>query len=791
MIMNKHKELSKEELEVAFHSLPKFSTTMEIAPYKSIIGQNRAEKSIDLGLQIPKKGYNIFVTGHSGTGKTGYLIKKIEEYAKDLTPSKDWCYVYNFKSPIKPIALDFEPNTAKDFKESLSELIDDLIKEVPTIFNDKEFEKQKNSIISKYEKLIIKESDKLDEDAKNMNFIIKQNPAEGFVFIPLNDGKEMDSEAYNLLGEVAKDQITESANELRLMSLEVIKETKTYEKQMELELQELDDKIANTIISDRISILKNKFGSSDKINDYLDEFKADIVKYIEFFVTINEDSENKNPELDKAFLSRYDINIIVNNSECKGAPVIFEDSPEHNNLFGKIEYENRGGNVVTDFTMIRPGTLHTANDGFIIMNAYQLLTNAHSWQVLKRCIKSEYITIENSRENLELFPTNTLKPENIPFKAKIILIGDEYTYSLLSSGDPDFNKLFKIKAEFDSVIENNSVNTNNLIGFVSDYILKNELLHMTQDGVKELLRYSIRLSENLKYFASSMSKLAEVMDLANIFATNSTSKYITAEHIESAINEIDEMHGLIKKKILDMYINKKYIVDFKGAKVGQINGLSVLDYGDCVVGQQHRITVATYAGKEGIIDIERETDMSGSIHSKGIMILAGFIGHLLGQDTSLSFNASIVFEQLYSGIEGDSASAAELIALISSLSDMPIKQSYAITGSVNQRGEIQPIGGAIHKIEGYFNICSIFGLDGTHGVIIPETNVDELVLNKAVLEAVEKGLFHIYPVKSIEECIDILCEDEFKKDLTLPLMSVLKHKIFEKLNKFNNVLNKH
>lgn len=789
--MAQYKELNKKDLELSFNSLPKFATTMEISPHRSMIGQNRAEKSIELGLQIPKKGYNIFITGHSGTGKTGYLIKKIEDYAKTITPSMDWCYVYNFKDPLKPIAISLETDYALDFKDSLSELIEELLKEVPQIFDDKSYEKKKNNIINKYEKLILKGTEKLDEDAKNMNFIIKENPTDGFVFIPLGEeGKEMDSEAYSQLTEEDKDLINESANELRLLSLEVIKDTRSNEKQMENEIKELDDKIATSIVSDKISILKNKFGSSDKIVEYLEELKKDIIKYIEYFVIINDDVENKTLELDKAFINRYEVNVIVSNSKSKGAPVIFEDSPEHNNLFGKIEYENKGGNISTDFTMIRPGSLHTANNGFIIINAYNLLSNPLSWQSLKRCIKSEFITIENSKENMEIFPIITLKPDNIPFNAKIILIGDEYTYSLLSSGDPDFNKLFKIKAEFDSVIDNTKENTLSLVGFMSDYILKNNMLHLNHEGVISLLTYSSRLAENTNYFDSSMSKLTEILDLANIFALKDESKFMEARHISNAISEFDDMHSLNKKKILEMYKSKKYIVNLSGSKSGQINGLSVLDYGDCIIGQQHRITVATYAGKDGIIDIERETDMSGSIHTKGIMILSGFIGELLGQDISLSFNASIVFEQLYSGIEGDSASAAELIALISSLADMPLKQSYAITGSVNQRGEIQPIGGVIHKIEGYFNICSVFGLDGSHGVIIPETNVDELILNKSVVDAVEKGLFHIFTVKTIEDCLELLCDEDFNTSLNLPLINVIKHRIMEKLIKFNTILNK-
>lgn len=789
--MGSYKELSSSQIELSFKTLPEFSTTMEILPYNMLIGQEQAEKSIDLGLAMTKKGYNIFITGHSGTGKTGYLVKKIEDYSSNLPLSPDWCYVYNFKDPLKPTAICLDSGCALEFKENLNEFIESLLKEVPLTFEDKGYETQKNDIISKYEKMILKDNEKLDTNAKEMNFIIKQTDEEGYMFIPVDEhGNEMDSKAYNKLDEQNKELLNESANHLRMLSMEVMKETRSLEKQMDADIQELDDKMANELLSDKISLLKNKFGTSQKVINYLDELKADIIKYIEFFAIYNDESENKNTELNKAFLTRYDINIIIDNKALSGAPVVFEDSPEYSNLFGKIEYENKAGNISTDFMMIRPGSLHIANNGFIIINAYQLLSNPYSWHSLKRCIKSEFITIENSKDSMELYPIVTLKPESIPLKAKLILIGDEYTYSMMSDGDPEFNKLFKIKAEFDDIFEINCDNTTKLVGFISDYTIKNHMKHLSRNGVKELLRYSSRIAENTSQYSSSLGKLSEAMDIANLLASVNNDRLISDKHIYQAIEEINHMHGLIKKKILDMYKNKKYITDLSGSKVGQINGLSVLDYGDCFVGQQHKITVTTYAGKDGIIDIEREAQLSGSLHSKGIMILSGYIGQLLGQDTSLSFNASIVFEQLYSGIEGDSASAAELIALLSSLSGIPIKQELAITGSVNQFGEIQPIGGVIHKIEGYFDICKLLGFSGTQGVIIPETNADELILKMELLEAVDSGLFHIYTVKTVEDCIELLFDQNYVTNDTPSIFEQTKTLIIDKLNYFSCILNK-
>jgi len=361
-------------------------------------------------------------------------------------------------------------------------------------------------------------------------------------------------------------------------------------------------------------------------------------------------------------------------------------------------------------------------------------------------------------------------------------------YSLLLERDMDFEKLFKIKAEFDSEIEASSDNIDSLIGFLSHYVRKNNLPHISREGISKLLKYSSKLVEKRNKFSASMSKVLKIVDLAAYFAKVDKASLIEGKHVDKALEENEAMHGLVRQKVLDMYNDKKYVVDLKGNSVGQINGLSVDHYGDCTIGQQHKITVSTYAGREGIINIEREAEMSGSIHDKGIMILSGFLGQLVGQQIPISFNASIVFEQLYSGIEGDSASAAELIALLSSLSDVPLKQSLAITGSVNQRGDIQPIGGVNHKVEGFFDICSIFGLDGSHGVIIPSANLDELILKDKVIEAVEKGLFHIYAVNSIKECLEILCVNSSEKDAQEDILDNIKQKIISKLKSYNDVL---
>lgn len=803
--MSNHLELKASELNLNFDLLPQFQTTEEITPYKNIIGQNRAVKSIDIGLLMDKKEYNIYISGPSGTGKTSYIINKIEEHGKNLPDPLDWCYVYNFKDDHKPLAIPFPTGAAPRFKESIRIFINELYKKVPTLFDSKNYESAKRKIVEKYEKVVLNLSKEIYDKASEKNFTVDHDENGNFVFIPLNEGKKIDIDTYNKLSIEEKTAINENSNELKILSSDILKKMTAINKLMLVELKTLDYKLSRSIIYEQIENLKNNYCENKKVIYYLDMLESDIIQNINAFLgeTVEEDPDNEDDKsssnndkdtkllkFPKHFFRRYDVKILITNKIGNGAPVIYEDSAVYSSLFGKIEYESIEGNTITDFTMIRPGNLHFANGGFLVVNAEQLLSNPNSWKSLKKFLKSEIIFIQNLKNNIELFPIVTLSPESIPLKLKIILVGTNYTYSLLSQYDYDFNKLFKIKSEFDSKIENEKISTENILGFINNYITENKFIHITRDGIKELLKYSCRLAENRNYFTAYMNKLLEVIDIANTLAKKENSLLIDKNHIMNSIEALHFMHDLTKKKVLQMYKDGKYIVDLRGSKVAQINGLSVMNFGDSTVGQQHRITVTTFTGKQGITNIERDANMSGNIHSKGIMILSGFIGEFIGQNTALSFNAKIVFEQLYSSIEGDSASAAELLALISSLSDVPIKQSLAITGSINQKGEIQPIGGVNDKIEGYFDICNIFNLDGTHGVVIPNTNTDDLVLNHNVIDAVKKELFHIYSVENIEDCINILFDFEGINTSNLSAMDFVKQRILNKLGRYRSLLKK-
>lgn len=794
--MSSYKKLSYTDLFLNFY-MPEFNTTSNLEPFKGIIGQETAEKFIDLGLKLNKKEYNIFISGHSSTGKTSYIINKVASYAKTLKTPDDWCYVYNFKDDNNPISLSLPAGHSQIFKDDINDLIKFLTREMPLSLDSENYTKEHSNIISYYEEKIINLNDSLNSKALEKNLLIQEDSSEGLIFIPTIDGEEISSEEYNKLSNEKKEEINKNASELRLLSMDILKQSKSLEKEMEDSILKLDNSVTENLLTPKIDYLLEKYSFSKSITTYIDDLKKDIINNIEYFLMDKESLSSKDDKenisnksledfIENTLLKRYEVNIIVSRRENSGAPVVFEDSSDYYSLFGKIEYENRMGNLITDFTHIKAGNLHKANGGFLIINANDLMNNGDIYENLKRSLKNKKITVENIKAGIEITPIISLKTQSIPLNVKVILIGSDYVYSVLLNHDPDFQKLFKIKAEFDSDILLNNKNIEQVVGYITNYINNKNFLPIEKNALEEIIKYGCRLSESKLYFSSSIGKLLDIVDISNHFAENESCNFINKSHVIKALQEQNEMHSLVKYKFLDMYRNKQFLLDIKGSKIGQINGLSVSNFGDIEIGMAHRITVATYAGRKGIVNIERETKMSGNIHNKSVMILSGFIGQLLGQESYLSFNASIVFEQLYSGIEGDSASCAELLALLSSLSGIPIKQNLAITGSINQRGEVQPIGGVNEKIEGFFNICKVLGLKGDEGVIIPKTNENDLVLNYEVMNAIKEKKFHIYSTETIEDCMNLMYDIEIPNNKTL--IEYIKEQSLVKLTTFNSIL---
>jgi len=754
----------KDHYKVPLESLKKvcdekifdFKTTEEVLPQEGIIGQERAVKAVEFGLKVKRYGYNIFMMGITGTGKFSYAQNYVKEVAKDESVPEDWCYVYNFENPYEPKALNFPSGKGKDFCEDMEELVEDLKVEIPRAFEGEEYEKEKAEILKEFQQQRNELMEELSKIAQEKGFALKRTPT-GFVTIPIVDGKQLSQEEFDQLEEDVKEDLEEKMNEVQLKSMEVTRKILNAEKEVKDKLKQLEKKIGLFAVGHLIDDLKEKYKDYSKVKDYLEEVKEDVLENLDDFKA-EEGEQSTFPWMKKpkAAEERYQVNLLVDRSESSGAPVVIETNPTYYNLVGKVEYESQFGMVSTDYTMIKPGAIHRANGGYLILQAMDLLTNFRSWDALKRVLKNKELQIENLQEQMGLVAMSTLRPEPIPVNVKVIIIGNPFIYRLLYHYEEDFRKLFKIKADFDVEMKRNEDNINLMAGFVSNQCQMEGLRSFESSAVARLVEHSSRLAGHQGKLTTKFNDIIEIIHEADGWAALDNSEHVEARHIKKAIEEKVYRSNKIEMKIQEMFQEGKYLLDVEGEKVGQVNGLSVIDQGDYTFGKPNRITAAVYLGKRGIMNIEREAKLSGKIHNKGVLILGGYLAGKYAQEIPLTLSATLTFEQLYEGVEGDSASSTELYALLSSLSKLPLRQDIAATGSVNQKGEIQPVGGLNEKIEGFYAVCKAKGLTGQQGVIIPYQNMNNLMLSDEVVEAVEKGEFNLYQVRTIDEGIEIL-----------------------------------
>ncbi|KPU44050.1 Lon protease [Oxobacter pfennigii] len=730
-----------------------FRTTEDLRSFTGLIGQERAELSMKFGISIKEKGYNIYISGDNGTRRTEYAMETLKQAAKENDTPDDWCYVYNFESEYEPIALNFPKGLGKVFKHDMSFIVAKIAETMPEAFSGEEYDKQKNELLEGYQKTKGILVDELNSIAQSYGLQVKV-AASGFAFVPVKEGKAMSELEYDNLLNEEKERITENISLMRLKAIEILRRLKTAEKEVNDKIEGLDIEMASYVVENAMTGIKSKYRAYGKVLKYFDSVKEDILKHIE---VLTEDTTKESKESGKTdLLARYKVNLLIDNSETKGAPVIFESLPTYNNLFGNIEYESKHGSLVTDYLMIRAGSLLKSNGGYLIIKVSDILKNYKAWDGLKRVLNSNEIQIDGIRSQMDLLTINGLKPEAIPVDIKVILIGNESVYHLLYEYEEEFNDLFKIKVEFDVSMEKNERNIYKLASYLAGYCRKKNLHHIESKGFAVIIEQSLRAAENCNRISSCMEDILNIVEESNIWADISGSKYITRENVKKAIEEKKKRKGLIEDRMLRSYENKKIIIDVSGEAIGQINGLAVIESGGCRLGKPYRITASTYMGKSGIVNIEREVHMSGNIHNKSIMIIAGYLGEKYAKNIPLSLTAHICFEQLYGFIDGDSASIAELYAILSSLTNMPFKQYIAVTGSLNQMGEAQPVGGINEKIEGFHKICSMKGFNKMQGVIIPHQNVDDLILEDNVIADIKKGLFHIYAIKNVDEGIEIL-----------------------------------
>ena len=789
--MKEKNELSYRDLKmVCNQNMFDFETTEELEHINDGIGQERGIKALQFGINVDVKGYNIYIEGPSGVGKTMYAKNYLDSISGKKKVPCDWCYIYNFQNPNEPIAVSLPAGQGKEFKESMDGFIKEVKKDIKKTFNADDFEKEKALIKKEFEAKREVVMTKLNEESQKHGFQVK-SAQNGIYMMPVIDGKVIPEEEFEKLEENIKQEYESKSLIVQEQIMDAISTIKQIERQADKKVSEWQSNVALLTVNAHINYIKAKYKRNKKINQFLNDVKQDVLSNVSYF--LEEDKIQNNAQAQQNPLQKrqdpclnYRVNLFIDNSNREGCPVIMDSNYSFQNLFGKLEYENYYGSLKTDYTMLKPGLMHKANGGYIIFQAKDLLTNGMCYEELKRVLRIKQLTIDNVNEQRSSMAMISLKPEPIPLDLKVILIGDSNLYHSLLAMDSDFRKLFKIKVEFEETASINEENVNKLARFVHTFCEQEELPPLDKTAMARLVEYASRLAGDKEKISNKFTELAEIIGEAGTWAKLSKSKVVTEEFINKALEERTERIKKYDSRYIEMIKDNTLLINTKGSLVGELNGLTILTIGDYSFGKPTKITVNTYTGKGGVVNIEREVELSGSTHTKGVYILSGYLGEMFAQDIPLCLTASICFEQLYNGVDGDSASSTELYGLLSSLSGIPIKQSIAVTGSVNQKGQIQPIGGVNEKIEGFFQICQMRGLDGTHGVMIPVQNVNNLQLSDEVVDAVKNKKFHIYAVSTIEEGIEVLTgvpAGKKDKDGHFPAGTV-NYLVYEKLKKY-------
>jgi lon-related putative ATP-dependent protease len=781
-----------------------FTCTGDIAPLREFIGQDRAIRALEFGLSIDHDGYNIYVAGLTGTGKTSAVkthITKILKEEKDLDRDGhiyDWCYLYNFDDTDHPMSLRLPRGKGETFRTEISALLQRLKDELAKAFSSEDYTAERKKIIEESQNEQQKFYKELEDEARQRGFLL-QSTTTGPMLIPIVNGKPISQEDYLALNEKEREKLEGIGAELRKKLEEASEKIQEERRKISEKLQDNDKEIAQYTVSRLFAKLVAEYKESEQITGYLNSLQSYTLNNTEIFKQTDEKPQDiltmatsRNKKGRDPFLP-FEVNVFIDNSTTKGRPVVIEPNPNYINLFGRIERQFMLGGYFSDHTMIKPGALHIANGGYLLLNAVDVLSNPAVWPALKRTIKTKELFIEDPAEQLGLSIPQGIRPQSIPLNIKVVLIGDNRIYQLLSMYDEDFWEIFKVKADFNFEIDRTRENMMSLAAFISSFCECNKVCHFDKGAVGKVLEYASRMVDDQKKLSSRFAGIKELLEESSYWTQKEGAKRTSAEHVKKAIEERRFRHNLPDERIKEMIDNGTIMIDLDGAVTGQINGLSVYSLGDITFGKPSRITCKTFLGRRGVINIERESELSGKIHDKGVLILNGYIGWKYAQEHPLSLSASLCFEQSYQGIDGDSASSTEIYALLSSLSEVPIKQNMAVTGSVNQKGEIQPIGGVNQKIEGFFQVCQSRGLTGDQGVVIPSKNLRNLMLRDEVVDAVKEGKFHIYSVKTIDEGIEVLTglrAGKKKPDGSYPV-NTLNHKVDKKLREMASKLQKY
>ncbi len=756
----------------------KFDCTSDIEPLKEFIGQDRALNSINFGLAVERSGYNLFLTGLTGTGKATTIKGCLERFIaeKKAKGAKyqlyDWCYVYNFSDPDRPRILKLLQGLGKSFRDHMDGLLKTLKDEIPKAFSSEEYSKRKQEIMEEHQRKYQEIMDALEYEAKEKSLMI-QLSSMGAAAVPVVNGKPMSREEFLSLPEKEREKIESK----RLEMMRKVDETYTRLREMENEvaekMKEIDLRIGEFAVSRPFEEILRVYREYPDVINFLKEAREYTLTKLDIFTQppMPPQLPNFPPAASIDSFIAYKVNVFVDNSSFDGPPVIIEPNPNWFNMFGKVERRAFMGTYVSDHAMIKPGAIQLANGGYLILNIRDVILSPGVWESLKRVIRTKEVRVEDPMEQLSFLTPQGMRPQPMPVEIKIVVMGDDNLYQLLSAYDEDFWEMFKVKADFDFQVELTEENIMAYACFIRACCDEEKLLPFDRSGVAKVIEFAARAVSDQEKLSTRFGQLKDLLIEADYWAKESQSQMINGEHVEKAVREKIHRLDLVAERIRQLIVEGTLMVDVKGAFIGQVNGLSVYDLGTFSFGRPSRITAKTFLGRRGVINIERESQLSGRIHDKGVLILSGYLGWKYAQDKPLSLSASLCFEQSYTGIEGDSASSTELYAILSSLSDLPIRQDIAVTGSVNQKGEVQPIGGVNQKIEGFFDVCKAKGLTDDQGVMIPHQNIRNLVLREDIVKAVQDGQFHIYAVRAIDEGIEILTgvpAGEKKADGTYP-----------------------
>ncbi len=745
-----------------------FETTDDLSSDTQVIGQSRAIEALQFGVGIDSQGYNIYALGPAGTGRRDLVQNLLEHEADAEDPPSDWCYVNNFGDPRTPRMLELPAGRAGDLHEDMEQFIEELKTALPATFESEEYQTRQQMIQEEVRQEQEEELEDLQERAREENIALMRTP-NGFAFAPIRDGDVISPEDMEALTKEERERIRELIEGFQDELQDILRKVPERQREARDRIRALNREMAQLAVDDLIDNLRERYENLNAVLDFLSAVREDIIENVEMIVSYATDGgqgmqalqqQGSQQDFSNAFggsgpWRRYHVNIMVDHADAEGAPVIFEDNPNYQNLVGQVEQIAQMGALVTDFNLVRPGALHKANGGYLVLEARKLLMQPYAWEGLKRALQSEEIRIESPRQALGLMSTVTLEPEAIPLDAKIVLVGERYLYYLLEALDPDMGELFKVMADFDDEVDRDTHQQrySELLATIVD----NEALRpLDRTAVARIIDRSARLVDDTEKLTAHMQSITDLLRESSYWAGEESADVVSAEHVQQAIDAQIHRADRLREKTQESIERKTLYISTEGAEVGQINGLSVLQLNNFSFGRPNRITARVSLGKGEIVDIERETALGGPLHSKGVLILSGFLSGRYAQDRPLSLQASLVFEQSYGGVDGDSASSAELYALLSAIAEVPIQQQFAVTGSVNQHGVIQPIGGVNEKIEGFFDVCATRGLTGDQGVLIPASNVKHLMLRRDIVTATQDGDFHIYPIETVDEGIELL-----------------------------------